>query len=281
MRFVKKYWLTILLVFVFAAGLSVLLYPTVSNYVNSLVQSRAVTDYNRQVTQITDADYTASLNAAAEYNASLIRNPFRFTPTPEETKRYDSLLNVGNTGIMGVLAIPKIHVELPIYHGTGTATLQAGLGHVEGSSLPIGGPGTHAVISGHTGLPSAELLTNLDQLTLGDQFTITVLGELLTYQVDQIKVVLPDDMSDLGIVPGEDDVTLLTCTPYGINDHRLLVRGRRVANGPQTLDVRVDPGAVPVNTSPMRIIGVGTLAAAFLLYVLLQCRKRKKRGENL
>jgi len=265
------------MILAFVAGLSILLYPTVSNYYNSLTQSRAVINYNRQVNALSDQDYQAYLDQANAYNSALAGNANRFTPTAAQTKAYDSILDVGGNEVIGILNIPKISVNLPIYHGTTASVLEAGVGHVEGSSLPVGGPGTHAVISGHTGLPSAELLTDLDKLKIGDQFTVTVLGERLTYQVDQTKVVLPDDMSDLGIVPGQDYVTLVTCTPYGVNDHRLLVRGHRVANGAQPLNVRVNTDALQINSSPLRVIGVGLLFVIFLIYILIRY-KRKNDG---
>jgi len=279
MRFIKKHIASILLVMVFVVGLGVLIYPTVSNYVNSFTQSGVVVNYNQQINKISDTDYTTYVNQAQAYNATLLSNPSPFTFTDAETKVYDNLLNVGGNEIMGILDIPKINVTLPIYHGTDVAVLQVGIGHLEGSSLPIGGPGTHCVLSGHTGLPSAQLLTNLDKMQIGDRFTITVLGELLTYEVDQISVVLPNDMSKVGIVPGKDYVTLETCTPYGVNDHRLLVRGHRVDNGIQLLNVRVNMDARQVDMSAARVLGIAGLLVAFIAYVAIKYRKKNEGSE--
>lgn len=217
-----------MLVFFLLAGLSLLLYPTVSDWWNSMHQSRAIASYLDDVVELDEASYEALWRQAQDYNAALPRDDTRFIPTEEQSAAYQSALNISGNGIMGYLEIPKISVELPIYHGTGETVLQVAVGHVEGSSLPVGGAGTHCVLSGHRGLPSATLFTDLDQLQEGDTFQIHVLDEVLTYEVDQIHVVEPDDVSLLAISEGEDLCTLVTCTPYGVNSHRLLVRGVRV-----------------------------------------------------
>lgn len=223
----KKLLPNLMLVVVFIAGLTLLLYPTVSNYINTIHQSHVVSSYEEEVAKHQATDYTQILNAAEEYNAALAANPSRFLMTDEDLAAYNAQLNPLNNGIMGYVEIDKINVKLPIYHGTDESVLQVGAGHMAGTSLPTGGAGTHCAISGHSGLPSALLFTKLDQLKIGDLFTLHVLDETLTYRVDQILVVDPNDLTALEIVPDQDYCTLVTCTPYGINSHRLMVRGVR------------------------------------------------------
>ena len=234
----KKNRSTIILILIFLVGLSVMLYPTVSDYVNQRHQSRALASYDETVNEMSDADYTAYFEAADAYNQRLAATPNSFF-TPEQVSGYDETLDVSGTGIMGYITIPRIGVELPVYHGTSDGVLQVAAGHLEGSSLPVGGAGTHAVISAHRGLPSAKLFTNLDELEAGDTFTITVLDRVLTYEVDRISIVLPTETDLLQPVEGQDYVTLMTCTPYGINTHRLLVRGHRVNTRESQKHVRV------------------------------------------
>lgn len=209
------------------AGLSLLLYPTVSNWLNERNASKAIADYSHVVEEMDTADIQRMLDEARAYNQSLVGNAGRFEPTEEDTAKYNSILDVSGTGIMGYVEIPSIGVKLPIYHGTDDAVLQVAAGHIEGSSLPVGGENTHVAISGHCGLPSAKLFTKLDTLAVGDEFNLSVLGETLNYKIDDIVVVLPDDFSPLVIEGGTDQVTLITCTPYGVNSHRLMVRGTR------------------------------------------------------
>ena len=218
-------------------GLDVLFYPQLSNYINEKNQNRVISTYEQKVAQLSTEDYSAYLTAAQAYNAALAKSGAKisdaFTAGEEDTNRtgdYWSLLKLDSTGVMGYLVIDKIKVNLPVYHGTDASVLDIGVGHLQGSSLPVGGESTHAVVSAHTGLPSAELFTKLDQLAVGDTFAVHILGSTLTYQVDQILTVLPDEVDALSIVPGKDYMTLVTCTPYGINSHRLLVRGVRIAN---------------------------------------------------
>ena len=215
---------------VFLIGLSILLYPTVADYYNSMRQSRAVEDYFRAVDNLTEEDYTELFEAAREYNEKLRENPDRFRMSDEENAHYRSLLNPNGRGAIGTLEIDAIDIHLAIYHGTDEGVLQIALGHLEGSSLPVGGLGTHSVISGHRGLPTSTLLTNLDRMVLGDTFRINVLKETLTYKVDNIMIVEPYETAALVIVEDADYCTLVTCTPIGINTHRLLVRGHRTAN---------------------------------------------------
>ncbi len=222
----KRKWSTLLLLATFFIGLSVLLYPTVSHYWNSLVQSEAIVDYEQMLLNLPKEDYSALFEEAAQYNQALsaLKNPLM---SYRELSGYDDCLNLSGTGMMGYVTISKIGVELPLYHGTGKDVLSFAVGHLEGTSLPVGGEGTHCVVSAHRGLPSARLFTDLDRLEVGDSFSITILDRTLTYEVDQIRIVPPSDTSLLAIEPGADYCTLLTCTPYGINTERLLVRGVR------------------------------------------------------
>ena len=265
MRLIKKHFTTILLVLILLTGLSLLLYPTVSDYWNSFHQSRAIASYVEAVAEIDNTDYEKLWQEAVAYNEKLAENSGRWTLTEEEQEEYDQLLNISDTGIMGYIEIPKIKVSLPIYHGTDEAILQIAIGHIPGSSLPVGGKGTHCVVSGHRGLPSAKLFTDLDQLEEGDLFMMRVLDETLTYEVDQIRIVEPEDLSDLEIDKDKDLCTLVTCTPYGINSHRLLVRGHRVENQKEdTIRVTADAQQIdPIMVAPavavplVLILGIG------------------------
>ena len=262
----RKNWIfTLLLLLIFLAGLSLLLYPTISDYWNSFHQSRAIASYVDTVAELDDDAYQEIWEQAQAYNAALPRDDTRFVPGEEEIAYYDTLLNISGNGIMGYLEIPSIEVTLPVYHGTDEAVLQVAVGHIEGSSLPVGGPGTHSVVSGHRGLPSATLLTDLDQLEIGDVFMLHVLDETLTYEVDQIHIVEPDDVSYLAIEEGEDLCTLVTCTPYGINTHRLLVRGHRIETQAEAVSISVSADAIQI--SPMII--AAALAVPVLLILLL------------
>ena len=259
----KKNKSTIILILVFFVGLSVMLYPTLSDYVNQLHQSRAVATYAEDVDNLTDADYSAYFEAADAFNAQIAADPDALY-FPQRFPTYESTLDVTGTGIMGYITIEKIGVELPIYHGTSDSVLQIAAGHLEGTSLPVGGASTHAVISAHRGLPSAKLFTNLDQLEVGDTFTITVLDRVLTYEVDNISIVLPTETDSLKVSEGKDYITLMTCTPYGINTHRLLVRGRRITTPDKLKHIRVTSDAIkiePILTAPI-------MALALLLVLL-------------
>ena len=276
----KKNKSTIILILVFFVGLSVMLYPTLSDYVNQRNQSRAVASYAQDVDTMTDADYSAYFDAADAFNAQVAANENALY-RPDQLSGYYDTLDITGTGIMGYITIAKIGVELPIYHGTSDSVLQIAAGHLEGTSLPVGGASTHAVISAHRGLPSAKLFTNLDQLEVGDTFTITVLDRVLTYEVDKITIVLPTQTDDLLVADGKDYVTLMTCTPYGINTHRLLVRGRRVETPDQFKRIRVTTEALKIE--PIIVAPVMALPMLLILLIgmLLSTRKRKKtRGEE-
>ncbi len=228
---IKSNLTTILLVFILLIGLSLLLYPTVSDYWNSFHQSRAVAGYVEKVEDMTKKEYVQMFANANKYNENLDKNIIPdLNVTNDDVSNYNKLLDVTGTGIMAYVEIPKLNTTMPIYHGVGDEILQVAIGHIPGTSLPVGGKGTHSVISGHRGLPSAKLFTDIDQLVEGDTFLIQVLDETLTYEVDQILTVTPDDVSALKIDPEQDYVTLVTCTPYGVNSHRLLVRGHRIEN---------------------------------------------------
>ena len=269
----KKNLSTILLVLIFFIGLSIMLYPTVSDDWKSRVQSRAIADYEAYLADLSEEDYAGMFGAADAYNAQIRQLKDSFVNSGK-IKGYDDVLNINSSGIMGYITIEKIGVKLPIYHGTSDAVLNAAVGHLEGSSLPVGGQSTHAVLSAHRGLPSAKLFTDLDKLELGDTFQITVLNRVLTYEVDQIQIVEPTEISELYIRDGEDHCTLITCTPYGINTHRLLVRGTRIETilgRPVYITsnaLRIDPIIVaPVVAAPILLV----------LLIVLLVRYRKKR----
>ena len=274
----RKNLSTIILILIFLVGLSVMLYPSVSDAVNRKHQSRAVADYAEEVEQLSDADYQTYFDAADAYNRQLNTTPNAFYK-PDLVSGYAQTLDISGTGIMGYITIPKISVELPIYHGTDEGVLQVAAGHLEGSSLPVGGAGTHAVISAHRGLPSAKLFTNLDELEVGDRFTITVLNRVLTYEVDQISIVLPTEIDQLLPTEGMDYVTLMTCTPYGINTHRLLVRGKRVETTESQKHIRVAADAFRIEpTIVAPILAIPMLLAALVgVLVAPHLRKRSKR----
>ena len=273
----KKHISTIIIALIFLAGLGFLLYPTVSNLWNRAHQSRAIATYTKQVEKLDDSQNKEMLKAARKYNKSLLKKSDHWKLSKKDKKKYESLLDVSGTGIMGYIEVPKIDCSMPIYHGTDEGALQIAIGHLEGSSLPVGGKSTHCVLSGHRGLPSARLFTDLDQMEEGDVFVLNVLGRKLAYEVDQIKVVLPDEMSDLEIVQGKDLCTLVTCTPYGINTHRLLVRGHRTKYIEETV-VRVQKEAEKKETGIWLLAGGG---AVFLIIIIIVVVKRRRKRRNL
>ena len=226
----KKHMSTIIAILVFITGLSLLLYPTVSNYWNSKHQSRVVANYSDTLAKMDKKEKQYAIDQAVQYNESLVLNGNRFSPSDSDLSLYKSLLNADGTGMMGYITIPEIRCKLAIYHSVDDSVLQVGVGHLEGSSLPVGGSSTHCVISGHRGLPSARLFTDIDRLEKGDLFYLHVYGKVLAYEVDKISVVEPEDYGPLEIEEGKDLCTLLTCTPYGINTQRLMVRGHRVVD---------------------------------------------------
>lgn len=270
----KKKLSTIFLIFIFLIGVSLLLYPAVSEYWNSRHQSQAIASYQEQVQNLETDRYEEIWNAAVAYNQDLQHRESAFFSNDAQKAEYENLLNVSGTGIMGYVEIPSIDVKLPIYHGTDHATLQVAVGHLEWSSLPVGGAGTHCVISGHRGLPSAKLFTNLDRMVEGDIFHLRVLDEVLTYQVDQILIVKPEELKPLLPEQGKDLCTLVTCTPYGINSHRLLIRGHRIDFAEES-KAHVIADAVLIDA---KIVALA-LATVFLLVLLMviAVRKHKKK----
>ena len=279
----RKNQSTILLLLVFLIGLSLLLYPTVSDWWNSFHQSQAIAGYAEAVAELDDLSYDRYWADARAYNAALPDDTSRFLPTEEKTEQYETLLNISGNGIMGYIEIPAIGVSLPIYHGVEDTVLQIAIGHIEGSSLPVGGEGPHCVVSGHRGLPSAKLFTDLDKLAEGDTFLLRVLDEVLTYEVDQIHIVEPDEVDLLAVEAGQDLCTLVTCTPYGVNSHRLLVRGHRVENQESAAAIRVTADAMqiePVLVAPAVAAPILLVLFLWLLFSGPKKGGRKKKGKK-
>ena len=274
----KKHLSTLLLVAVFLLGVCILLYPTASDYWNSLHQTRAIGAYEDALAGMTRRDYDAAFQQAEDYNralAALDAPMSEYQSLSDAGMDYEEILNINGVGIMGYIDIDAIGVELPIYHGTSPDVLNVAVGHLEGSSLPIGGEGSHCVLSAHRGLPSARLFTDLDQLQEGDTFTITVLDRLLTYEIDQILIVEPEQVDALAITPGEDYCTLVTCTPYGINTHRLLVRGKRVENAREKAQVYVPADMVQIDPLVVTPAVAAPMLAILLVFLLVRYRKRR------
>ena len=276
----KKHGTTILLFLIFFIGLSLLLYPSFADWWNSFHQSRAIASYSEVVANMDDDQYTEIWNAAWDYNRSLLTRPNSFLLSEQQTEEYQQLLNVSGNGVMGYIEIPAIGVTLPVYHGTEESVLQVAVGHLEWTSLPVGGESSHCVVSGHRGLPSARLFTDLDKMQEGDIFIFRILDEVLTYEVDQIRIVLPHETSDLLIVEGQDLCTLVTCTPYGINSHRMLVRGHRIDNIAESKIIRVTADAIQIDP----IIIAPFVAAPMLLVLLIALlipKPKKNRRKDL
>ena len=273
----KGNFLNILLVLVFLVGLSLLLYPSVSDYWNSFHQTRAIATYSEEVANLENEQYDEIWEAAQQYNRSLTERGNAYVLSEEQKEAYEKLLDVSGLGVMGYIEIPEIDVSLPVYHGTEESVLQIAVGHLEWSSLPVGGESTHCVLSGHRGLPSAKLFTNLDKLTEGDIFLLRVLDEVLTYEVDQILIVEPQETGALRIEEGKDYCTLVTCTPYGINTHRLLVRGHRIENQANAASIRVTADAMQIEPVIVAPIVAAPLLLCLMLWVLLRDPKKKKR----
>lgn len=271
----KKYLSTVLLVLVLMAGISLLAYPTVSDWWNSRTQSQAIASYQQAVEKMTKKDYSDEFEKADYYNVMLRQKGKSAFYDPSLVEGYEETLDITGTGIMGYVEIEKIKERLPVYHGTDSEILQIAAGHLEGTSLPVGGEGTHCVISAHRGLPSSRLFTDLDELEEGDVFTITVLDRLLTYKIDQIQIVEPDEIEELQITEGKDYCTLMTCTPYGINTQRLLVRGVRTSNASS-----VTEDIIAADTRQVTPMVVGTVAVLMLLVVAVVVMKRRYRNDK-
>ena len=274
----KKYLSTIILFLVLIIGLSLVLYPTFADWWNSLHQSRAVASYVEQVSNMDDEKYQEIWSAAWEYNQSLLERPNSYLLSEEQQEEYLALLDIGGNGIMGYIEIPKLNAVMPLYHGTDEAVLQVAIGHLDWTSLPVGGESSHCVVSGHRGLPSARLFTDLDQMEVGDTFLLRILDEVLTYEVDQIRIVEPHVTEDLLIVEGEDLVTMVTCTPYGINSHRMLVRGHRIETQEAKVVRRVTSDAIQIE--PVIVAPFVAAPILFALLVVLMIPKSKRRKET-
>ena len=269
---------TIILLVSFFIGLSVLLYPSISSYWNSKTQSQVIVDYEAMLARIEAEDFSHYFEEADAYNQQLrmLENPFN---QYEQLENYWSILDVSGTGMMGYITVPKINQELPVYHGTADSVLAIAVGHFQGSSLPVGGESTHSVVSAHRGLASATLFTHLDRMEIGDLFYFSILDRTITYEVDQIRIVEPHDVSLIQVEPGMDYCTLLTCTPYGINTHRLLVRGHQVDNA-QHKNIyianeayRVDPLIVmPMVALPIILV--------LMIYVMFAPVTKESLGEE-
>ena len=285
----RSRWIDFLLVLILVVGLAIVAYPSFSDYWNSFHQSRAIASYAESVATLDNEQYEEMWTKALLYNGYLTEKTNQWAVEPEETEVYNTLLNVGGTGNMGFISIPRINVNLPVYHGTEESVLQTSVGHIEGTSLPVGsthtseedfsevGFASHCVISGHRGLPSAKLFSDLDKMEIGDVFTFNVLDQTLTYEVDAINVVEPNDVSLIGLVPDQDLCTLVTCTPYGINTHRLLVRGHRIENEKAKLNIRITADAVRIDAmyaAPFIAAPVLLLMAA---YVMMMSGRRERR----
>lgn len=271
----KKNWSTILLIFIFIIGLSLLLYPSFADWWNSLHQSRAIASYSEEVANMDDDRYDEIWNAAWEYNRSLTERHNSFLLSDEQRAEYESLLNVGGTGVMGYIEVPAIDVTLPVYHGTDESVLQVAIGHLDWTSLPVGGEGSHCVVSGHRGLPSARLFTDLDKVEIGDLILFRILDEVLTYEVDQILIVEPHETEALLITEGKDLCTLITCTPYGVNSHRLLARGHRVENQEEAQTIRVTADAIQIK--PIIVAPILAIPMLLILLIGLMVPKPQKR----
>lgn len=275
----KKRLINLSLILIFLIGLSLLLYPTFSDWWNSFHQTQAIANYSEMVNELNEEEYTDIWQRAEAYNAVLAESGNRWILKEEELAEYRSQLDPGGTGIMGYIEIPLINCSLPIYHGTDDSVLQIAAGHIEGSSLPIGGESSHCVLSGHRGLPSAKLFSNLDRLEEGDTFMLRILNETLTYEVDQILIVLPSEVDALEIVEGGDYCTLVTCTPYGVNSHRLLVRGRRIENQASSDAARVTADALLIEPLIVAPVVALPMLLVLLIWVFISTGKKKSGGE--
>ncbi len=270
----------VILILVLIIGLSLLIYPSLSDYWNKSVQSKAVASYVKQMESMDDDEYESILNSAAEYNERLLGRSDHTELTDELAERYPNELSISHDSMMGYIEIPSIDVSLPIYHSTDENVLQSAIGHIEWSSLPVGGSDTHTVLSGHRGLPSARLFTDLDKLREGDFFMIYVLDELLTYEVDQILITLPSETDSLMIERGKDLCTLVTCTPYGINSHRLLVRGHRIKNFEEAEAVRITSDAMIIEKMVVVPFVMTPILLVMFITLLVTTSKKKDRRKK-
>lgn len=275
-KWLKKNIVSIILVGIMLIGLMLIAYPSFSDWWNSFHQSRTVGVYASEVASMSRDEYDAILREARDYNTNISESGIHWELSDQELKEYNELLNVGSSGVMGYIDIPKIHIQLPLYHGTDEDILRIAIGHIAGTSLPVGGESSHCIVSGHRGLPSARLFTDIDQLAVGDTWTLNVLDQTLTYEVDQVRVVIPTDFSYLDIEPGQDYCTLVTCTPYGVNSHRLLVRGRRIPNVQGNARVTADALQIrPIYVAPF--VAAPMLLILLVVLIVSTSKRRRKR----
>ena len=279
----KKHFSTLLLIIVFLAGLGLMMYPTVSDMVNKAHQTVAIDSYEEELSKLSNEDFSSILEEARKYNSALTTNEFpKNSEDLDGNEEYKKAMNPAGNGMMGYVKIDAINLKMPVYHTTKESVLQSGIGHIPTTSLPVGGESTHAVLTGHRGLSSARLFTDLDKIQLGDVFFIYVLDDILAYQVDQIKTVLPEQTQDLQIIEGEDHVTLVTCTPYGVNTHRLLIRGTRIpysAELEKTVEEQSETRSGLTMEQLVLIIGAPLLTVLFII-VLISTKKPKKRRDD-
>lgn len=276
----KKNFLTnIILIFVLLAGLSLLLYPSFSDWWNSFHQSVAITNYAERVADLNEEEYALMWDAAVAFNQQLLLRENPYYISKEEHAVYEQCLNADGNGIMGYIEVPKINCTLPIYHGTSDAVLQVAVGHLDWTSLPTGGESTHCVLTAHRGLPSAKLFSDLDEMVVGDTFVLRILNETLTYEVDQILIVEPDQSESLLVTEGMDYCTLVTCTPYGVNSHRMLVRGHRIENAPEKVVIHVSEDAIPIEPRIVApFLAIPLLLILLLLLPIYDSRQKKRNG---
>ncbi len=277
MHKIKKHLPTIFFVAVLVVGISIMLYPSVSNYINSKHQSKVISEYTEALATLTAEDYEQVWEVAEAYNEELAQKAMNFDLTDEEMAEYNSILDPTGTGVIGYLEIENIGVNLPIYHGTEESVLAIGIGHIPGTSFPTGTTSTHTVLSGHRGLPSAKLLTDLDQMIVGDTFLLHIMDQTFAYQVDQINIVLPEETESLGIYEGGDYVTLVTCTPYGINSHRLLVRGKRIDYDEASKVIVPADASIYGNLVIAPFIALPILIILFVIFMITTSNKFKKQ----
>ena len=276
-KWLKKHLVNLILFGIILIGLGLLAYPTFADWWNSFHQARAIQTYAKAVANLDREEYDRIIAEAEEYNRELSLTGAVWNMTNEQIREYNKMLSVDESGIMGYIDIPKINVQLPIYHGINDEVLRVAIGHIEGTSLPVGGDGSHCVLSGHRGLPSARLFTDLDKVVEGDTWTLTVLDRTYTYECDQIRVVEPTDLSTLGMVEGKDYCTLVTCTPYGVNSHRLLVRGHRIANASGEANVIADAILIEsIYIAPF--IAVPMLIVLIIEMLIVTGRRRRKKA---
>ena len=276
----KKQIPNIIFGLIFVVGLCIFLYPSVSNYINSKHQSRAVSSYQEAIASIAEEDYNKLWNEAIKYNEELTQRPMSFKLTDEQLAQYNKILDPTGTGVIGTIEIENIGVNLPIYHGTEETVLQVGIGHLEGTSFPTGTKSTHVILSGHRGLPSAKLFTDLDQMIVGDTFLLHIMNQTFAYQVDQINIVLPEETQDLAIVDGKEYVTLVTCTPYGVNTHRLLVRAKRVDYNEETKLIVPADATRYNNMIVAPFIAAPMILLLFVIFLFMTRKPKEKKGNN-